>query len=133
MKLNSGTAPTMLCVGLGAAARISMEEMAYDYKRISMLSKRLISQITSQLTDVVLNGDQNSTYPGCVNMSFAYVEGESLLMACRDIALSSGRFHTHKATFWMNFFQDFLIFYIFKCMYFGFFRAKLRFKSYRSR
>ena len=37
------------------------------------------------------NGDQISTYPGCVNMSFAYVEGESLLMACKDIALSSGR------------------------------------------
>ena len=90
--LRSGTLPTMLCVGLGAAAKISMEEMDYDYKRISMLSKRLVSQITSQLTDVVLNGDQVSTYPGCLNMSFAYVEGESLLMACKDIALSSGRY-----------------------------------------
>lgn len=89
--MRSGTLPTMLCVGLGAAARISMEEMDYDYKRISMLSKRLISKITSQLSDVVLNGDQVNTYPGCVNMSFAYVEGESLLMACKDIALSSGR------------------------------------------
>ncbi len=89
--LRSGTVPTMLAVGLGAASRIAMEEMEYDYKRTSMLSKRLISQITSQLSDVVLNGDQNSTYPGCVNMSFAYVEGESLLMACKDIALSSGR------------------------------------------
>ena len=42
------------------------------------------------MTHVVINGDAEKRYPGCVNMSFAYVEGESLLMACKDIALSSG-------------------------------------------
>ena len=45
----------------------------------------------SQLPDVVRNGDETATYPGCVNLSFSYVEGESLLMALKDIALSSGR------------------------------------------
>ncbi|RKP33279.1 NFS1 nitrogen fixation 1 isoform a precursor, partial [Dimargaris cristalligena] len=62
----------------------------YDHKRISYLSKRLIDGITSQLDHVVRNGDAVHTYPGCVNLSFAYVEGESLLMALKDIALSSG-------------------------------------------
>jgi cysteine desulfurase len=42
-------------------------------------------------THVFLNGDPESRYPGCVNLSFAYIEGESLLMALKDIALSSGR------------------------------------------
>lgn len=48
------------------------------------------SGITSQLDEVVYNGDREGGYPGCVNLSFAYVEGESLLMALKDIALSSG-------------------------------------------
>lgn len=46
--------------------------------------------MTSELTHVVVNGDPEHRYPGCVNISFAFVEGESLLMACKDIALSSG-------------------------------------------
>lgn len=88
--LRSGTVPTSLVVGLGAAAKVCMEEMAYDSQRIKALSQRLIDKITSSLTHVVVNGDLNQRYPGCVNISFAYVEGESLLMACKDIALSSG-------------------------------------------
>lgn len=55
-----------------------------------MLSQRLIDKITGELTHVVVNGDPAHRYPGCVNISFAYVEGESLLMACKNIALSSG-------------------------------------------
>ena len=55
------------------------------------LSDRLVNSIMSQLPDVVRNGDETATYPGCVNLSFSYVEGESLLMALKDIALSSGR------------------------------------------
>ena len=55
------------------------------------LSDRLIKGIESQLTHVVRNGDPEQSYPGCVNLSFAFVEGESLLMALKDIALSSGR------------------------------------------
>ncbi|OZJ03413.1 Cysteine desulfurase, mitochondrial [Bifiguratus adelaidae] len=88
--IRSGTVPTPLCVGLGEACRIAKEEMAYDHKRISALSERLINGIQSQVTDVVRNGLPESTYPGCVNLSFSYVEGESLLMALKDIALSSG-------------------------------------------
>lgn len=88
--LRSGTLPAPLCVGLGAAAKICQDEMEYDHKRISELSKRLISKIKSSLKDIILNGDPEQSYPGCVNISFSYVEGESLLMACKDMALSSG-------------------------------------------
>ena len=88
--LRSGTVPTSLVVGLGAACRIAQEEMPFDLERTKMLAKRLIDQITSQLTHVVINGDLEHRYAGCVNISFAYVEGESLLMRCKNIALSSG-------------------------------------------
>lgn len=56
-----------------------------------MLSKRLIDGITSKIQHVTLNGDPIQRYPGCVNFSFACVEGESLLMALKNVALSSGR------------------------------------------
>ncbi|KAJ9119906.1 cysteine desulfurase [Naganishia onofrii] len=63
--------------------------MQDDHVRITELATRLIDGITSQIDFVVRNGDPGG-YPGCVNLSFAYVEGESLLMALKDIALSSG-------------------------------------------
>ncbi|XP_041464062.1 cysteine desulfurase, mitochondrial-like [Lytechinus variegatus] len=88
--MRSGTLPAPLVVGLGAACQVSQEEMEYDHKRISALSERLINKITGELPDVIRNGDPDETYPGCVNLSFAYVEGESLLMALKDVALSSG-------------------------------------------
>ncbi|XP_061543014.1 cysteine desulfurase, mitochondrial [Phycodurus eques] len=88
--LRSGTVPTPLAVGLGAACSIAQQEMEYDHQRISMLANRLVQKITSQIPDVILNGDPQQRYPGCINLSFAYVEGESLLMALKDIALSSG-------------------------------------------
>ncbi|ORY03987.1 mitochondrial cysteine desulfurase [Basidiobolus meristosporus CBS 931.73] len=88
--LRSGTLPTPLVVGMGEACRIAKEDMDYDSRRIKMLSERLIKGICSNVTDVVRNGDPVHNYPGCVNLSFAYVEGESLLMALKDIALSSG-------------------------------------------
>uniref|UniRef100_H0XN45 Cysteine desulfurase n=1 Tax=Otolemur garnettii TaxID=30611 RepID=H0XN45_OTOGA len=62
----------------------------YDHRRISKLSERLIQKIMKSLPDVVMNGDPEQHYPGCINLSFAYVEGESLLMALKDVALSSG-------------------------------------------
>ena len=64
--------------------------MAYDKEYIDRLSQRLISKIQNALPNVIFNGDPNNTYSGCVNLSFAYVEGESLLMAIKDIAVSSG-------------------------------------------
>ncbi|EJD02200.1 cysteine desulfurase [Fomitiporia mediterranea MF3/22] len=87
--LRSGTLPTALVVGIGEAAKIASQEMARDHARISKLSKRLIDGINARVSHVVRNGDL-SGYAGCVNLSFAYVEGESLLMALKDVALSSG-------------------------------------------
>ena len=88
--LRSGTVPTPLAVGLGEACRIAKEEMEYDHAYISKLSERFKNKIMSELEDVIFNGDPDTNYPGCVNLSFAYVEGESLLMAMKDVALSSG-------------------------------------------
>eukprot|EP00794_Sanderia_malayensis_P018646 gene18647-20527_t len=88
--LRSGTVPAPLAVGLGAACEIALNEMEYDHQHIRELSNHLLDGINSQLTHVIRNGDPEQSYPGCVNLSFAYVEGESLLMALKDIALSSG-------------------------------------------
>lgn len=88
--LRSGTVPTPLTVGLGAACEIAMKEMAYDDERVTLLSNRLVNGISSQLSHVIRNGDPENSYPGCINLSFACVEGESLLAALKDIALSSG-------------------------------------------
>ncbi|KAH9001421.1 cysteine desulfurase NFS1 [Lactarius akahatsu] len=87
--LRSGTLPAALAVGMGEAARIAKQEMERDHARITQLSQRLINGINERVEHVVRNGDPNG-FPGCVNLSFAYVEGESLLMALKDIALSSG-------------------------------------------
>ncbi|VDP07235.1 unnamed protein product [Heligmosomoides polygyrus] len=88
--LRSGTLPTPLCVGLGEACRIAKEEIEMDGAHIRWLSKMLIDGVQSQLGEIIRNGDPAHSYPGCVNLSFAYVEGESLLMALKSIALSSG-------------------------------------------
>ncbi|EAA29943.1 cysteine desulfurase mitochondrial precursor [Neurospora crassa] len=87
--LRSGTLAPPLVVGFGEACRIAKEEMPYDSKRIKHLSDRLLNGLLS-MEHTSQNGDPNHFYPGCVNVSFAYVEGESLLMALKDIALSSG-------------------------------------------
>jgi len=88
--LRSGTVPTPLVVGFGAACALAEQEMEYDHKWVTHLSKRLLDRINSSVTHVIRNGDPDQTYSGCVNLSFAYVEGESLLMALKDVALSSG-------------------------------------------
>lgn len=88
--LRSGTVPTVLAVGLGEACELAQREMSFDHKWMEFLSERLISRINAELPQVIRNGDACETYPGCVNLSFAFVEGESLLMALKDIALSSG-------------------------------------------
>lgn len=69
--------------GLGAACDIASQEMQRDQKHIKRLSDRLYNGITSQLQGVVLNGDDTARYWGNVNLSFAYVEGESLLMGLK--------------------------------------------------
>jgi len=87
--LRSGTLAPPLVVGFGEACRIAYEELEYDHKRISYLSNRLKDGLLA-MEHTSLNGSADHHYPGCVNVSFAYVEGESLLMALKDIALSSG-------------------------------------------
>jgi cysteine desulfurase len=64
--------------------------MKYDLQHVERLSNRFREKISSALEFVVVNGDPEHTYPGCINLSFAFVEGESLLMALKDVALSSG-------------------------------------------
>lgn len=88
--MRSGTVPAPLVVGLGAACELAQTEMEYDHKYITSLSEYLIDKIMTNLSHVVRNGDPVAWYPGCVNLSFAYVEGESLLMALKEVALSSG-------------------------------------------
>jgi cysteine desulfurase len=88
--LRSGTLPHQLCAGFGAACRIAGEEMENDEKWVTYLADRLYKGITDKIPEVILNGHPDTRYPGNVNLSFAYVEGESLLMALKDIAVSSG-------------------------------------------
>ncbi|XKL68288.1 hypothetical protein PGB90_003779 [Kerria lacca] len=88
--IRSGTVPTHLVVGLGEACEIAKNEMKYDHEWMEKLSNRLLNKIMNRIPHVVRNGDSNHSYPGCINLSFAYVEGESLLMALKDVALSSG-------------------------------------------
>ncbi len=85
----SGTLATHQIVGMGEAARIARAEMATDNERIRMLRDRLWKGL-SGMEAVVLNGDLERRIPGNLNVSFNYVEGESLIMAIKDIAVSSG-------------------------------------------
>eukprot|EP01155_Anaeramoeba_flamelloides_P017942 Anaeramoba_flamelloidesa568712_334.p1 GENE.a568712_334~~a568712_334.p1 ORF type:complete len:431 (-),score=94.45 a568712_334:176-1468(-) len=88
--IRSGTLPSPIIVGLGEAAKIAKSEMERDNKRIKRLADKLISQVMEKIPLVQLNGDKEKRYHGCVNLSFAFVEGESLLMNLKDFALSSG-------------------------------------------
>eukprot|EP01027_Heterolobosea_sp_BB2_P006041 GEZU01009169.1.p1 GENE.GEZU01009169.1~~GEZU01009169.1.p1 ORF type:complete len:326 (-),score=100.05 GEZU01009169.1:249-1226(-) len=88
--LRSGTLAVPLIIGMGAACRVAKEEMQRDSEHIRRLATRLYEGIKSKIPNVVLNGDWNQRYLGNVNISFAFVEGESLLMALKDIAVSSG-------------------------------------------
>ncbi|KAL9940453.1 hypothetical protein V8E36_001158 [Tilletia maclaganii] len=88
--LRSGTLAPHLVVGMGEAARLAKQDMAYDHAHISRLAKRLTDHVTSEMTHVLFNGDPDRRYAGCTNLTFQYVEGESLLMALKDVALSSG-------------------------------------------
>jgi len=88
--LRSGTLPHSLCVGMGAACELAQKEMDYDEEWITYLSNKLENGIKERIPDVIQNGDPEHRYIGCLNYSFAYVEGESLLMALKNIAVSSG-------------------------------------------
>jgi cysteine desulfurase len=85
----SGTLPTHQIVGMGEAFRLATEEMGAENERVRMLRDRLWAGL-STMQDVYLNGSLEQRVPHNLNVSFAYVEGESLIMAIKDIAVSSG-------------------------------------------
>ncbi|WP_432798215.1 IscS subfamily cysteine desulfurase [Poriferisphaera sp. WC338] len=88
--MRSGTLNVTGIVGLGKACELAGQEMEEESKRLSTLRDRLINGITSQLEMAVLNGHKTKRLPHTANISFPYVEGESLMMAMKDIAVSSG-------------------------------------------
>ena len=85
----SGTLPTHQVVGMGEAFKIAEEEMESDNKRISILRDKLWNGLNS-IEEIYLNGDMKQRIPGNLNVSFNFVEGESLIMAIKDMAVSSG-------------------------------------------
>lgn len=87
--LRSGTLATHQIVGMGEAFRLAKEEMAGENERVRMLRDRLWQGL-SDIEEVYLNGDLEHRVAGNLNVSFNYVEGESLIMALKDIAVSSG-------------------------------------------
>ncbi|MDX1923631.1 MAG: IscS subfamily cysteine desulfurase [Rickettsiaceae bacterium] len=88
--MRSGTVPTPLVVGLGEAAKIAYEEMETEYARIKHLSNYFLDRLHSSISDIFVNGDLESRYPGNLNISFSCVEGESMILAIKDLAVSSG-------------------------------------------
>jgi cysteine desulfurase len=88
--MRSGTLPVPLIVGFGKAAALAKDEMAAEAIRLRTLRDRLHRGITARLTETYVNGSLERRLPGNLNISFAFVEGESLLMALKDVAVSSG-------------------------------------------
>ncbi|CAH2791897.1 MAG: Cysteine desulfurase (EC =_ IscS [uncultured Paraburkholderia sp.] len=87
--MRSGTLATHQIVGMGGAFRIAREEMATENERIRMLRDRLLRGL-SEIEEVYVNGDMEKRVPHNLNISFNFVEGESLIMAVKDVAVSSG-------------------------------------------
>ena len=87
--MRSGTLPTHQIVGMGTAFRIAGEEMAVEGERIRMLQQRLLAGLAG-IEQVFVNGDQEQRVPHNLNISFNYVEGESLIMGVKGLAVSSG-------------------------------------------
>lgn len=87
--MRSGTLPTHQIVGMGEAFRIAKLEMAEENQRITALRDRLLEGV-KDIEQVFLNGNREHRVPHITNISFNYVEGESLIMALKDIAVSSG-------------------------------------------
>ena len=87
--MRSGTLATHQLVGFGEAARIARDEMQAEADRLAALRQRFWDAI-SDIPEVHINGDRDQRLPGALNVSFAFVEGESLIMSLRDLAISSG-------------------------------------------
>jgi cysteine desulfurase len=87
--MRSGTLPTHQIVGMGEAFRIAKQEMAVENERINQLRNRLWEGL-KDMEEIYINGDFDNRIPGNLNVSFNFVEGESLIMALKDLAVSSG-------------------------------------------
>jgi cysteine desulfurase len=88
--MRSGTLATMLCVGIGKACAIAQAEMGEETVRLRHLRDRLLNGLKQRLSEIYLNGDLEQRIPGNLNISFAFVEGEGLMMGVKDLAVSSG-------------------------------------------
>jgi cysteine desulfurase len=88
--MRSGTLPVPMIVGLGEACAIARKEMPEESKRTAGLRDRLRKGIMGKLSESYLNGHPTDRLPGNANISFAYVEGEGLMMGIKDVAVSSG-------------------------------------------
>ena len=88
--MRSGTLNVPGIVGLGQACELSQKEMSAEAERLIALRERLTDGILKQLDDVQINGHAVKRLPGNLNMSFAHIEGESLLMGLKEIAVSTG-------------------------------------------
>ncbi|MBI3810245.1 MAG: aminotransferase class V-fold PLP-dependent enzyme, partial [Nitrospirae bacterium] len=88
--MRSGTLPVPLIIGFGKACELCEQDMPVESKRIAAMRDRLQTQIMKDLDECYLNGHQTERLPHNLNISFAYVEGEALLMGVKEIALSSG-------------------------------------------
>jgi cysteine desulfurase len=88
--MRSGTLNVPGIVGFGKAAELARTEMAVESKRLFALRERLREGIQARVTDTYVNGSMEHRLPGNLNISFAYVEGEGMLMGLKDVAVSSG-------------------------------------------
>jgi cysteine desulfurase len=88
--MRSGTLNVAGIVGLGKACELSQKEMSAESERLIALRERLKAGILAELDEVYINGHPTKRLPGNLNLSFAYIEGESLLMGLKEIAVSTG-------------------------------------------
>ena len=88
--MRSGTLSPALCVGLGEACRICDEEMHEESSKLTRLKTIFLDGIRNECSDIYINGSETNRVPGNINLSFAYVEGESLMMGIKNLAVSSG-------------------------------------------
>ncbi len=88
--MRSGTLSPALCVGLGEACAIAQSEQTEECARIKKLADKFHSTLTDRLPDVFLNGHETKRVPGNLNLSFAHVEGESMIMGIKNLSVSSG-------------------------------------------
>lgn len=88
--MRSGTLSPALVVGLGKAAELAQAEMTQDYQHVKKLGDKFYDTLTKAIPDIYLNGDVYKRWPGNLNLSFAYIEGESLILAMKELAVSSG-------------------------------------------